>query len=116
VFNTSLNRKFLATGVGSLPHTDAKEACQFILNNFKNDIIFWPQLVKRSFFENMYVQFSQGLPGVVVDKEKQKIYFDTDKKDFLSAMEKVISAYSGGNLDYFAISQDYAAGFMECLT
>lgn len=115
MLNPSLNKKFLATGVGSLPHTDPEEACQFIFNNFKNDIIFWPQLLKRSFLENMYVQFSQGLPGVVIEKEKQRIYFDTEKKDFLNGMEETISAYSKEDLDYFAILPDCAAGFYEML-
>ncbi len=110
-----INKKFIATGVGSLPHQDVTLACQFILDNFKDDIIFWPQLVKRSFLENMYVQYSQNIPGVVIAREKQRIYIDTDNNNFLGEMEKAIRHYSDEDLDYFAISEDYAAGFYEML-
>lgn len=108
-------KKFFATGVGSLPHIDARTACQFILNNFKENLIFWPQMVKRSFLENMYVQFSQGLPGVVIEKEKQRIYFDTGSEDFLNEMEKAFNASLESDIDYFAISEEYALGFYEML-
>ncbi len=113
--NLFLKKRFLATGVGSLPHTNPLNACQFILKNFKEDILFWPQLVKRSFLENMYVQFSKGLPGVVIDQEKQRIYIDTEKKDFLDKMGQAFEAYSSEDLNFFAIPEDYAAGFYEML-
>ncbi|MDP2939487.1 MAG: hypothetical protein Q8O13_05375 [Candidatus Omnitrophota bacterium] len=108
-------QKFLATGVGSLPHLDKTQGCQFILDNFKDDIIFWPQLVKRSFLENMYVQFSSGLPGVVIDEKSQRIYIDTEKPGFLNKMEETLKAYSDNDLNYFCICQEYACGFFEML-
>ncbi len=56
----------LATIIGSLPHPDAVSACQEVILNLK-DIPAWPQLPRRSFKENMYAQFSEHLPGLVLD-------------------------------------------------
>jgi len=61
-----LERPFVATGIGSLPHKDPDKAAGWIVENIV-DIPFWPQLPKRSYLENMYVQFAENLPGVVVD-------------------------------------------------
>lgn len=109
-------RFFLATGVGSLPHLNVKQACDFIENNFQNQILFWPQLVKRSFSENMYVQFSQGLPGIRVDKEAKKIYMDTGAETFLKDMEESYLHALNKDDEYFAIGEEYAAGFYEMLS
>jgi hypothetical protein len=73
-----LRGNFYPTAVGSLPYKDAKTACEKILKYFK-DIPFWPQLVKRSFLENMYVQYSQRIPGIVIDLENKRIYVDATR-------------------------------------
>ncbi len=56
----------LPTVIGSMPHTDPAAACSLV-TRFLKDIPAWPQLPNRSFLENMYVQYSQGFPGVVVE-------------------------------------------------
>jgi hypothetical protein len=63
----------------------------------------------------MYVQFSQGLPGVVVEKDKQRIYIDTAGENFLKEMEDTFQHYSDNDFDYFSVGKDYAAGFFEML-
>lgn len=103
----------LATIIGSFPHTDAACACEEIILNLK-DIPGWPQLPRRDFKENMYVQFSQGLPAVVIDEEKKTIHVDIssglDKKiEFF--YQKIID----DDLEYFALGADYARGFYELL-
>jgi hypothetical protein len=110
-----LNRS-LATGVGSLPHTSPAEACDLVFRYFKDDIPFWPQLPKRDFKENMYAQFAQGLPGVVIDEAEKKIYINTDKDDYAQALEAAYEHYLASDLDYFAVSPDYASGFYEFLS
>ncbi|MEW6143195.1 MAG: methionine synthase [Chloroflexota bacterium] len=103
----------LATGIGTLPDTDAGAACRRIFRHLK-DVPFWPQLPKRSPKENMYLQFSEGFPGVVV--EDDHIYAEKSD-DFESKLEKVYVAYLENYPDDFAISQDYAAGlraFVNC--
>lgn len=107
-----LNRS-LATGVGSLPHTSPDEACNLVFRYFKDDIPFWPQLPKRDFKENMYVQFSQGLPGVVIDQAEKKIYINTDQDNYAKALEAAYEHYLSDDLDYFAVGRDYAGGFYE---
>jgi methionine synthase II (cobalamin-independent) len=109
-----MNSSFLfpATGVGSLPHLNPQEACGLIFSNFK-EIPYWPQLVQRSFLENMYVQFSEGLPGVIIDQNEKKIYVDTSSENFVKELETCYECCLADTVDYFAISQDYAAGLYE---
>jgi len=95
-----------ATTVGSLPHTDVREAWKIILESVPS-IPNWPQLPKRSFQENMYVQFSEGFPGVVVEEER--IYVDRTR-DLSPELERLYLAYLENNLEYGAISPEYAQG------
>ncbi|OGX23085.1 MAG: hypothetical protein A3J51_02700 [Omnitrophica WOR_2 bacterium RIFCSPHIGHO2_02_FULL_45_21] len=112
--NTRLHlNRYLATGVGSLPHSSPSEACDLVFRYFKDDIPFWPQLPKKDFRENMYVQFTQGLPGVVIDQAGKKIYIDTAQDNYAKALEAAYERYLAEDLDYFAISPDYAGGFYE---
>lgn len=106
-----LKGKFYPTGVGSLPYKDPKAACDKILQYFK-DIPFWPQLIRRSFFENMYVQFSEKLPGIVVDTKEKRIYADT-AKDLTKELETLYGKFLENDLDYFSISKEYAEGLYE---
>jgi methionine synthase II (cobalamin-independent) len=74
------------------------------------EIPFWPQLPKRSFLENMYVQYSEGFPGLVI--EKDKIYVNLSK-DFEKPLEKLYAAYLENKIEEFAIGERYAAGLYE---
>lgn len=101
---------FEATGIGSVPFTDPRAACRIICENFKS-IPFWPQLPKRSFLENMYVQYAEGLPGIVCDESKKTIHIDTSK--VAAQIENVYSRYLDGDLEFFRISEDRARGLYE---
>ena len=83
--------KGLATGIGSLPHTDAEAALDLIFQCLP-EIPFWPQLPKLNSKEGMVNQFTQNFPG---SEESLEIFY-----------EKIINK----DLDYFQISPDYAAG------
>jgi protein involved in ribonucleotide reduction len=105
------NKRFIATGIGSVPIDDPTEACEFVKDIFKDDIIFWPQLVRSSFLENMYVQFSEGLPAVKIDEADKKIYIATRAQNyFQQQLELTLGHYLNDNIDYFAISKSYAQG------
>lgn len=106
----------LATGIGSLPHLDVMRACDFLEENFRDSLLFWPQLVKRSFNENMYVQYSQGLPGVRVEVANKKIYIDTRGEEFLKQLEDCYLHILNNDREYFAVSAEYAAAFYELLS
>jgi methionine synthase II (cobalamin-independent) len=97
-----------ATAIGSLPYSDPEEACSVTLKHLK-EAPAWPQLPHRDFRENMYAQYSEGLPGVVVDMEGRKVYCDTSR-DLLEEIERVYQAYLEGDFDSMAISEEFAAG------
>jgi len=92
--------------IGTMPHTDPGEACALVTRYLK-DIPAWPQLPRRSFLENMYVQFSQGFPGVVL--EGDKIYIDR-AKDLSKPLEELYTAYLANDFSKYPLRQDYAAG------
>jgi methionine synthase II (cobalamin-independent) len=96
------------TTVGSLPHTEVGEAWAIIMENART-IPNWPQLPRRSFLENMYVQFSEKFPGVVLDLENQRIYVDRGK-ELEPELEALYIAYLENDLEHGAISPDYAQG------
>jgi len=98
----------LPTIIGSMPQTDPSAACSQITHYLK-DIPAWPQLPKRSFLENMYVQYSEGFPGVVIEMEGERIYVDRSQ-DVSALLERLYTAYLENNADEFPISEEYAAG------
>ena len=107
------NIKFgcLPTIIGSMPHTDPSEACAQV-SHYLKDIPAWPQLPKRSFLENMYAQFSEGFPGVVL--KENRIYVDRSR-DLDNPLEKLYAAYLDNDIDKYPISADYAAGLHSFL-
>ena len=104
---------FEATGIGSLPFKDPKEACRIIFDNFKS-IPFWPQLPRLSFRENMYSQYSEKMPGIVVDEARRTIHVDSSRA--VSGTEEVYGKYLEGDVEFFKISESYARGLYEFLS
>ena len=100
-----------ATMIGSMPQKDPAAACHQVLH-YLRDIPAWPQLTRRSFLENLYVQFSQGFPGVVV--EDGKIFVDR-AQDSQKALEQLYSAYLENNIYQFPVTPDHAAGLYAFL-
>jgi methionine synthase II (cobalamin-independent) len=102
----------LPTMIGSMPHTDPSKACSLVTRYLK-DIPAWPQLPNRSFLENMYAQYSQGFPGVVI--KENRIYIDRSQ-DLSKPLEELYTAYLANEVDKYAISPDYAAGLHSFLS
>jgi len=98
----------LATAIGSLPHQDPGAACRVILDNIP-EIPIWPQLPAMDFRERMEIQYSEGLPGVVLDPVTAKMHFDTSG-DITAELEKFYENYMAENLDYFRISPGFSRG------
>lgn len=107
---SGLKAELRSLAAGSLPHADPAAASQLILNTL--DIPTWPQLPRRSFLENMYAQFSERFPGMVVGKER--IYVDHDR-DLDPELEQLYVAYLMNDLSHAAISPEYAAGLHHFL-
>ncbi len=101
------------TIIGSMPHTDPDQACSDI-SRYLKDIPAWPQLPRRSFLENMYVQYSQGFPGVVIDEGERKIRVDRSA-DLNQPLERLYSAFLEDDPDRYPISPEYAAGLHSFL-
>ncbi len=107
--NTEFN--CLTTIIGSVPHTDVKKATALVTRYLK-DIPTWPQLPRKSFLENLYVQFSEGFPGAVV--ENNRIYIDTSK-DYTKSLETFYQSYLENNFSKYPIGREYAAGLYAFL-
>jgi methionine synthase II (cobalamin-independent) len=107
--NSGFNLSGLPTAIGSLPHTDPRKACSLVAK-YLPEIPFWPQLPKRSFLENMYAQYSDGFPGLVIDKDR--IYVNLSQ-GIDEPLEKLYTAYLENRTEDFAISKEYAAGLHE---
>jgi hypothetical protein len=104
--------KCAATAIGSMPHTDAARAIEIIFNAIPNAPI-WPQLSKRGLHEQMEIQYSEGLPRIVVDEEKGRMYFDTTgdySEELAEFYEAYIAAEETGDCAAAAISPAYSAG------
>lgn len=99
--------------IGSLPHTDAEQAVKLMLEAF-GEVAAWPQLPKLGFLENMYAQYSEGLPGIRVDETAKRLWFQVD--DTLPAeLERFYEALIAVDLDRFAISSSHAQGLAAFL-
>lgn len=101
-------KPFDTTGIGSLPHLDPGVAVDLVLSSC--DIPFWPQLPSRSFRELMIPQYSEGLPGAVLDTEKEKVLLEYAGQDELNRFYEL---FSGG--EDFPISEEYSGGFYSFL-
>jgi methionine synthase II (cobalamin-independent) len=102
----------LPTAIGSMPHTNAGEACSIIMKCLP-DIPSWPQLPQRSPKENMIIQFSEGFPGVVIDGDKIHI---EPSADFESDLERIHIDCEQDNAREYSISTQYAAGLHAFLS
>jgi len=102
---------FATTVIGSFPHQACADLCDRLA---ELDVPAWPQLTRRSFRENMYVQYSAPLPALVVDDAAEKIYFDT-KDDITLALTPFYEAYLAEDMEAFALPQENAQGFYNML-
>lgn len=96
------------TAMGIMPHTDVVRALKLSLSL---DIPFWPQLPNTSFYEDMYVQASEGFPGITVDLANKKLHFDRAKFD------ENLGNYSTmmSDMHNFELNPEYSAVFHRFL-
>lgn len=95
----------LATGIGSMPHTDADQAMDLIFR-YAPQAPFWPQLPRRDVRERMTEQFSQNLPCLSITASGLRF----DPKDKEGQLERFYERIIGHDLGYFGLSGDYALG------
>jgi len=107
----------LSTTIGSLPHTDVAHGTALMFEATP-EIASWVQFPKRNQYENMMIQFTEGMPALVQDGER--IYFSTSINDFpeqlTSFYERYLAVIENENFDAlenFRLSPQYAGGFSE---
>jgi hypothetical protein len=107
--------RFLGTAIGSMPFEDPEHAVDVSLACL--DAPIWPQLPKRGLLERMEIQYSEGLPSIIIDNLKNRMYFDTsvDYSDaFAEFYEKYMAAMDpgsgNGDCSSMAISEKFSKG------
>lgn len=113
---TGVKRPFrpqcMATGIGSLPYKQVAEAAEDIMA-FLPEAPFWPQLPNLSYLENMYAQYGEQFPGMVIDIEQKQMFVDVGGDKFPVQLEAFYDKIIRDEVDYFAISKKFAAGLWE---
>jgi hypothetical protein len=102
----------VATAIGSMPHVEPEAALDLVFRAIPHAPV-WPQLSGRGLREQMEVQYSEGLPRVVLDTEKERLYFDTSG-DYYDELAEFYAAFmaaeENGDCSAAAISPEYAMG------
>ncbi|MGV8119226.1 MAG: hypothetical protein AB2L14_05615 [Candidatus Xenobiia bacterium LiM19] len=103
-----MNFNCAASSIGSFPHHDAKTAAELVLQFFP-ELPCWPQLPKRSFFEGMYLQYTEHVPYRVINEEEKKISFSLEG-DHDEEVQLFYQKYLEEDLQYFQITEKNAQG------
>jgi methionine synthase II (cobalamin-independent) len=103
----------IATGIGSLPGSDADKAAALSLR-YLAEAPIWPQLPQRDFREHMDGQYSESMPGLRLEAAKNRFYFD-GSKDLTPELEKFFEHYLEKDFNFFKLSEEYAAGLYAFL-
>ena len=110
-----MKSKFLSTAIGSMPYGDPAHAVDVSFNNL--DAPIWPQLGAFGLREQMEIQYSEGIPCVVIDEEKGRMFFDTSG-DYSEAFAEFYENYMAamdpdegdGDCSSMAISENFSKG------
>lgn len=102
----------LATGVGALPHTDPREACNDVLAIFP-PFPYVPTLPDRGLLESIVFNDSEQLPGRLVRDDR--LLYDSST-DHTAAMEQIYVDYVEGNYEPYSLHEEYASGFIEMMS
>jgi hypothetical protein len=99
----------LATGVGSVPHTDPVKACDEIIRIFPK-LPYAPTLPNRGLLENIVFCDSERLPGREI--KEGRLLVDRSA-DLSGQMEQIYLDYIEGNFSPYGVSAEYASGYHE---
>jgi len=102
----------LATGIGALPHTDPRQACDDVLSLFPR-FPHIPTLPNRGQLESIVFNDSEQLPGRIIRDDR--LLFDSTR-DQTAAMEKVYMDYVEGNFVGYGLHADYGSAFIEMMS
>ena len=105
--------RFMATGIGSVPFQDIEGTCREICR-WAPLMPFWPQFVQRSHWEDMIIQYSEGLPLVTVNAKKRSLSIshpDTREAELVTFYERFFAE----DVESFAVSREVAPGLYALL-
>jgi hypothetical protein len=98
-----------------MPYNDPDHAAEVSLASL--DAPIWPQLGAFGLKEQMEIQYSEGIPGGVIDEQKGRMYFDTSKdcsEELATFYENYAAAMDpdegNGDCSSMAISKDFSRG------
>jgi hypothetical protein len=109
----SFEPRCLATAIGSLPHAKAQDAVRVVLDSIP-DAPIWPQLPANGLQEQMEVQYSEGLPRVVIDAGKQRMFIDTSG-DTSGDLAAFYERFVAEDVDSFQITPAFSKGIPAML-
>jgi hypothetical protein len=98
----------LTTAMAVMPHRDVERALE---HAFSLDVPFWPQLPLLNYYEDMYVQASEGFPGILLNLGDRTLRFSTEK--FTQELEEVLAHFE--EPEYFDISPTYSVVYHRFL-
>jgi hypothetical protein len=98
----------LATAIGSLPHKDPGQAVKVVLENIPNAPA-WPQLPANGLNEQMEAQYSEGIPRVVLNREKGRMYIDTTG-DTSADLAEFYERYCAEDIEALRITPAFSQG------
>src|ERR1022692_4593175 len=104
----SLEPRCTATAIGSLPHSDPNAAVQVVLNAIP-DAPIWPRFPASGMNEQREPQCSEGIPRVVFDRVKDRMYIDTTG-DTSGDLAAFYEDYLAENVDKFQITSEFSKG------
>jgi hypothetical protein len=112
----AIGTKCIATAIGSFPHADPGSALDIVFRSLTH-VPLWPQLPKLGLNEQMEIQYSEGMPRAVIDREKGRMYFDTSgdySEDFALFYESYMAAMDPdegtGDCSAMAIGREFSQG------
>ena len=76
------------TGIGDLPHTDAREAVSAVFDRHP-DLPYWPQLPKRSAREGMIGQFLGRFPFLQYRRPTPRLSVEGDSPEMKDVLERI---------------------------
>ncbi len=94
------------TAIGSMSFISPSEAIKAI-SHYLPALPHWPQLPKKSIKENMYIQFSEGFPGINIKGDGLIV---EQKEIFYEEVECLINKYESNDFNSYRVSSDYASG------
>lgn len=94
------------TAIGSVPYSEAEKAVRAMAGL---DIPAYPQMVKVSPWEDMFLGALAGLPALIVDREAQTVR--AKRADRENDLADFYAAFMSGERDFLALAPEARLGF-----